>query len=221
MNWLAALALLALGILFVIYFLMFLPGVRALFHRYRVHRYFSVTHPRRHAEENALIAAGSMQAMVPAPGHIVQYDFRDAPTPSRPRSPSQLSSSSSSFGDVFASFGTAPAENTRGGVLRVVSWNLEYGYRLAAILEELKRLDADVICLQECDAFRDVRNSVAIDVVAYLARSLKMCAVWAGHHAYGQSTGPVFGIWGCGASQLPSGRPGNAHNVHFSSSFAV
>jgi endonuclease/exonuclease/phosphatase family metal-dependent hydrolase len=89
-------------------------------------------------------------------------------------------------------------------VVRVVSWNIEYGYCLAAILEELRRLDADIICLQECDSFRDVPASVAVDCVAYLARQLGMCAVWAGHHAYGTNATPVSGIWGCGSALVSS-----------------
>lgn len=197
---LAALLLVAGCSLLAVYLLLFIPFFRAWFHRLRVAHYFSRIHVRRHNLENALIAGGSLQAVVPLPGQIVSYDFRDAPAPRAPRSPSQLSSSSSAYGDTFAAFGTTPSPDSRAGQVRVVSWNLEYGYRLAAILDELKRLDADVICLQECDSFRDLPHAVAVDVVAYLARQLRMTAVWAGHHAYGSTAGPVFGIWGCGAS---------------------
>ncbi|KAI7826460.1 Endonuclease/exonuclease/phosphatase [Kickxella alabastrina] len=35
--------------------------------------------------------------------------------------------------------------------LRVVQWNIERGYQLDAIIATLKRLDADILCLQEID----------------------------------------------------------------------
>lgn len=198
LGFFSILLLTAIVALLLVYFaLICVPGARALFHRYRVHRYFTVTHSKQHGIENGLIAGGSMVALVPSPGQLVTFDFRDAPAYRAPRSPSQLSSSSSAFGDAFAAFGTAPGPDSRAGVLRVASWNIEFGYRLAALLQELRTLDADVICLQECDSFRDLPSGIAVDCVAYLARALKMCAVWAGGHAYGSAMGPVHGVWGC------------------------
>ena len=35
--------------------------------------------------------------------------------------------------------------------MRLVQWNIERGLQLAAIVEQLRRLDADVIALQEID----------------------------------------------------------------------
>lgn len=35
--------------------------------------------------------------------------------------------------------------------IRVLQWNIERGYMLPQIIEELKRHDADIICLQEID----------------------------------------------------------------------
>ncbi len=35
--------------------------------------------------------------------------------------------------------------------VRVIQWNIERGYMLPQIIEELKRHDADIICLQEID----------------------------------------------------------------------
>jgi len=35
--------------------------------------------------------------------------------------------------------------------VRVIQWNIERGYKLPQIIEELKNNDADIICLQEID----------------------------------------------------------------------
>ena len=76
--------------------------------------------------------------------------------------------------------------------LRVVSWNIEFGYALDAVAAELERLDADVICLQEVDRFDDRRRGGAQkDVFTILARRLQLRGVWAGHHSY------RCGAWGC------------------------
>jgi endonuclease/exonuclease/phosphatase family metal-dependent hydrolase len=56
-----------------------------------------------------------------------------------------------------------PAKDT----LRLVTWNIERGYKLPAIVDELRSLDADVIALQEVDigcersGFADCSRSVA------------------------------------------------------------
>lgn len=61
-------------------------------------------------------------------GDIIVYDFRDSSaSPSIPQT----------------------CDNVKG--LKVVQWNIERGYKLEGIIEELRRLDADVITLQELD----------------------------------------------------------------------
>ena len=58
------------------------------------------------------------------------------------------------------------------GQLRVVTWNIERGVRFAAIVSTLKRLEADVILLQEVDRFAD--RSGNRDVASDLAQELRM-----------------------------------------------
>lgn len=58
---------------------------------------------------------------LPSPGDIVQYDFRGSET---------LQASES---------------------LKIVQWNIERGYKLPEIIEDLRKLDPDVIGLQEID----------------------------------------------------------------------
>lgn len=62
--------------------------------------------------------------------------------------------------------------------LRLVTWNIHHGRGLddkvdvARIADELRTLDADVVCLQEVD--RGVRRSGGIDLTAEIARRLGM-----------------------------------------------
>ncbi|OMJ22976.1 hypothetical protein AYI70_g2544 [Smittium culicis] len=39
--------------------------------------------------------------------------------------------------------------------LTAISWNIERGYKLDGIIEQLAKLDADIICLQELDLFNE------------------------------------------------------------------
>lgn len=84
----------------------------------------------------------------PALGRVRVRDFRDKPQQQCPR---------------------------RG--LRVVSWNVERGYRLASVLSSLKNEMADVIMLSEVDC--GCARSQMIDVGAEIASALKMCMVFA------------------------------------------
>lgn len=59
------------------------------------------------------------------PGEVYQADFRPS------ESPPPLS----------------PAPPT----LKLLQWNIERGYKLPGIVEELKQIDADIISLQEVD----------------------------------------------------------------------
>ena len=49
--------------------------------------------------------------------------------------------------------GNKPPEGTLAGgrALRIVQWNIERGYELPGIIEQLRTLDADVLLLQEID----------------------------------------------------------------------
>jgi hypothetical protein len=85
---------------------------------------------------------------LPPPGQIFQRDFRAAATRA-----------------------ALPTPPPRPGV-RLVQWNVERGYQLTGIIEALRRLDADVIALQEVDVGCD--RSGGADVGAEIARALGM-----------------------------------------------
>lgn len=59
---------------------------------------------------------------LPQPGEILHHDFR-------PKQRRALPS---------------------GGVLKLMTWNIERGYKLDAVIEELRRLDPDVVAIQAC-----------------------------------------------------------------------
>jgi len=62
--------------------------------------------------------------------------------------------------------------------LNVVSWNIERGVRFEGVLETLRKLDADVLLLQEVDRYCD--RSGGRDVAAELAAALGMNWIAAG-----------------------------------------
>lgn len=62
--------------------------------------------------------------------------------------------------------------------LHVVSWNIERGVRFAGVLNTLRKLDADVLLLQEVDRYCE--RSGGRDVAADLATALGMNWVFAG-----------------------------------------
>ena len=64
------------------------------------------------------------------------------------------------------------------GGLRIVTWNIERGLAYASVLEVLRKLDADVLLLQEVD--RDCRRTEYRHVAKDLAHALNMNWVAAG-----------------------------------------
>jgi hypothetical protein len=56
--------------------------------------------------------------------------------------------------------------------LRIIQWNIERGYKLDAIIEELKALSADIIILQEIDIYCE--RSQWKDVGEEIAQALNM-----------------------------------------------
>jgi endonuclease/exonuclease/phosphatase family metal-dependent hydrolase len=62
--------------------------------------------------------------------------------------------------------------------LEIITWNIERGMAYASILDELRRLDADILLLQEVD--RDCRRTDYRDVARDLGRALGMNWVAAG-----------------------------------------
>ena len=63
------------------------------------------------------------------PGEIFRADFRSAADPTT----------------------TATASPPSSETIKLLQWNIERGYKLQGIIEELKNINADVISLQEID----------------------------------------------------------------------
>lgn len=81
------------------------------------------------------------------------------------------------------------------GDVRVVTWNIERGTAYDAILSELRRLEADVVLLQEVD--RGCRRTGYRDVASDLANALEMNWIAAGEfQEIGESRGGVPAITG-------------------------
>lgn len=74
-----------------------------------------------------LIVGDMAHVPVPPPGTWIQEDFR------RGR------------------IGRTAEERDANGKIRAVQWNVERGYQLQGVVEELRQVDADVVCLQEID----------------------------------------------------------------------
>ena len=55
-------------------------------------------------------------------------------------------------GEIFqADFRSSNSPATVNSTIKLLQWNIERGYKLQGIIEELKRINADVISLQEID----------------------------------------------------------------------
>eukprot|EP01052_Picozoa_sp_SAG31_P035018 SAG31_NODE_4169_length_3511_cov_7.390680_2_plen_417_part_00 len=152
------------------------PGwLESGFHRWRVRRYFTVgsgPHSKRRLYEAKRSSRLYTPISLPPCGRIVKYDYRH-----HPRS-------------------TVEQLRRDNQQLRVVSWNIEFGYLLDELIKELQKLDADVVCLQEVDVYSDSNQRISVDVGQEIAKALTMTGVWAGHHCYADSKGNG-GIWGC------------------------
>lgn len=68
--------------------------------------------------------------------------------------------------------------------LRVLSWNLEMGYKIEEIIEELNRLQPDILLFQEVDVI-DFGAKFSLDTATKIARELQLAGVFAGHHKVG------------------------------------
>lgn len=60
--------------------------------------------------------------------------------------------------------------------IKIVSWNLERGYRLEEIIAELREIDADILCLQELDIA--CMRSGTLDTVQALSKALGYTGVF-------------------------------------------
>jgi hypothetical protein len=97
------------------------------------------THPHRRQPHpctvrlfRSLMASTPPTPHLPDPGQVLHLDFRPAPS-------------------------TTPAPARPG--LRLVQWNIERGYQLPSIIQQLQELDADIISLQEVQQNETRRSS--------------------------------------------------------------
>ncbi|CAK0749136.1 hypothetical protein CVIRNUC_001887 [Coccomyxa viridis] len=67
---------------------------------------------------------------------------------------------------------TAGKEQSGGSSLRLVQWNIERGYELAKVIEDLKQLSADIVALQEVDI--GCERSDSVDTGEAIAKALGM-----------------------------------------------
>ena len=153
-------------ILLLVYILYFTNQWRKLFHHLRLHIYFSISHAKRHRRQGRHIEILYTPIPIPAFGNILCLDFRNDISQLAPISPS---------------------------LLKVVSWNIEMGYRLDDVILELKRIAPDVLLLQKADLF-DNGRFYSFHTVREIARALGFSAAFAGHHPY--ISHPGRGIWG-------------------------
>jgi len=86
---------------------------------------------------------------LPAPGQCVCHDFRD--------------------NSLTARHITAAKER---GSLRMITFNIERGYQLDRIIQQLKQVDADVLSLQEIDIHCE--RSQWKDIGVEIAKALKL-----------------------------------------------
>jgi hypothetical protein len=78
------------------------------------------------------------------PGEIFRADFRPPPN-------------ATTITTATASSSSQPPPS---GTIKLLQWNIERGYKLQGIIEELKQINADVISLQEVDVGCERSGSV-------------------------------------------------------------
>lgn len=84
-------------------------------------------------------------AALPKPGDLVYLDYRRGTQPLATRRPKLLQVSQMQVAHLSMHL------KTQSEALLTMQWNIERGYKLDQIVQELKQIDADVIALQEVD----------------------------------------------------------------------
>lgn len=110
--------------------------------------------------EKKLLLKGTHDESLPKPGELVFQDFRPQSAGGQARG---------------ARAGAAPTGG-KGEPLRVVTWNIERGYKLDAVIAELRDLDADIIAIQEIDIGCDRSNNA--DTGACFRAVVATCFGW-------------------------------------------
>ena len=157
---------LILLLLLLVYVLYGTNHWRTLFHHIRLNYCFFIMHAKRHQNKFSRNEDLYPRDFILAPGNILRFSNRVNVSPLYPKTPS---------------------------LLKVVSWNIEMGYKLDEVIFELKRIAPDVLLLQEADLYDDSRN-YTVHTVREIANTLGFSATFAGHHPYASQSGR--GIWG-------------------------
>jgi endonuclease/exonuclease/phosphatase family metal-dependent hydrolase len=157
---------LILLLLLLVYVLYGTNQWRTLFHHIRLNYCFFITHAKRHQNKYSRNEELYPPGFTLAPGNILRFNNRNTVAPLYPKTPSYL---------------------------KVVSWNIEMGYKLDEVIAELKHIAPDVLLLQEADLYDDSQN-YSVHTVREIANTLGFSATFAGHHPYTTQSGR--GIWG-------------------------
>lgn len=133
---------------------------------WRVHTYYTVKHPRNH---HANRGAKWQKASLSEVGEVVTADHRIKQT--------------------------ARSSKTDGcsKKLRILTWNIELGYKLQELIAKMKSIQADIIFLQEVDIIDD-GDGLSVSSVGEIARALNMTYVFCGNFRYEVNKGAgIFG----------------------------
>ncbi|EFN58182.1 hypothetical protein CHLNCDRAFT_142016 [Chlorella variabilis] len=65
-----------------------------------------------------------------------------------------------------------PARPEAKSTIKLLQWNIERGYQLAGIIEELRAIDADILSLQEVDV--GCERSGSVDTGVAIAEALQL-----------------------------------------------
>jgi endonuclease/exonuclease/phosphatase family metal-dependent hydrolase len=211
MNWTSLLwpFVLAVVILYLVYGS---EDVNKLFHKRRVRIYFGRTHPSRHHRNRRVRHTNSITTTISSTATPASALTSSGTTSSPPNGSGTTSSiAQPSLPNVYEVYTvdyrqTSTASNTPhvriDGALRIVSWNIELGYNIDAIIARLQTLmPIDVLLLQEVDIIVDNGSATSavplhVDCVDAIASALHMMAVFTGSFAYRFGDHGGQGIWG-------------------------
>jgi endonuclease/exonuclease/phosphatase family metal-dependent hydrolase len=91
----------------------------------------------------------ALRARFLAPGDVLHLDYRSA---------------------ARRATAYSPASGHEARPLRILTWNVERGIKAAEIIADLRRADADIVCLQEIDSGCD--RSSGVDIGVAVAKAL-------------------------------------------------
>lgn len=121
------------------------------------------------------MAATTTSPPLPELGEIVYYDYRHRPDDaagSTSRGAAQPQTADAAANAASSSSSCWRARSQRRAI-RLAQFNVERGYELERVIDELRQVDADVIALQEVDV--GCERSAKVDVGRSVAQALGLC----------------------------------------------